>query len=94
LESHQFLLKQTIQDPTKSDTKIIQPVWIHPKADIQNSQIGPHVTVDEGAVVINSSIQDSIIGEFSRVINHELNHVLLAKHTRIDGDSLDSQPER
>ncbi|MCF7808440.1 MAG: NTP transferase domain-containing protein [Candidatus Marinimicrobia bacterium] len=87
LDSHRFLLDQSSKSDNPAGNEIIEPVFIHPKASVTDSRIGPYVTIDEGAVVSGSQVEDTIIGEYSVVENKELKHVLLAKQTRFDGDT-------
>ncbi len=51
------------------DSLIINPVWIHPEAVIEESVIGPFVSVDKGAKIKNSIIRSSIINSNSLVEN-------------------------
>ncbi len=60
--------------PFFDNTIIIHPVSIAEGCDIQNSIIGPNVTVGENAKICSSIISDSIIGSYS-----ELNKVVLHK---------------
>jgi glucose-1-phosphate thymidylyltransferase len=46
---------------------IIEPVSIGRNAKVENSIIGPNVSISEGAVIQNSIIQDSIVGNNSEV---------------------------
>jgi len=88
LESHQFLLNQFSSEQEVATGQIIPPVCIHPSVQIKNSTIGPNVTLDEGVVITDSHIEDSIIGEYSTIEGKDLNHVLLAKRSYFDGDEL------
>lgn len=50
-----------------SGVVIRPPVAIGPDVSIENSIIGPHVTLQKGVVVKNSIIEDSILDEAARV---------------------------
>ena len=88
LESHQFLLEQQKSNMYDQAVGVIPPVFIHPTAQIQNSQIGPNVTLDAGVTVRNSKIVDSIIGEDSVIEGQNLKHTLLAQGSYFEGDQL------
>ena len=60
--------------PFFDNTIIIHPVSIADGCNIQNSIIGPNVTIGENATIESSIISDSIIGSYS-----ELNKVVLHK---------------
>ena len=65
-----------------TNSKIIPPVFIDEKVDIQNSVVGPYVSLGKGSKVLNSNIQHSIVLKSSRVEESNLlrstigNHVL------------------
>lgn len=67
LETNRTLLGR--QNGTTSseypDCVIIPPVFISPSARIENSIIGPYVSIDEHAEVKHSIVSDSIVGSYS-----------------------------
>jgi glucose-1-phosphate thymidylyltransferase len=61
------------------------PTFIAPGADVQNSILGPHVSVAEGAVIRNSIVEDSIIGEGAEVIDCLLRGSLVGDSAAVQG---------
>jgi glucose-1-phosphate thymidylyltransferase len=78
LETNATLLKKNNSAaqplPKYDNTIIIQPVSIAKGARISNSIIGPNVTIGEDADIQNSILNNSIIGDYTR-----LNHVILKR---------------
>ena len=67
LETNRVLLARVAGAPRRPGSIIIPPVWIDDSAAIENSIIGPHVSVACGAIVKDSVIRDSILGEYATV---------------------------
>jgi glucose-1-phosphate thymidylyltransferase len=59
------------------NTKLRQPVYIGKNCTIENSEIGPDVTIAEGAVVKNCKISSSLICENSYAENARLENVVI-----------------
>ncbi len=77
LASHRFLLA-SIQ--TTNDLKTVvqhSPVFIHPDARVNNSVIGPNVTIAREAVVKNSVLSNAIVGRQAVVENVILKNSLI-----------------
>jgi glucose-1-phosphate thymidylyltransferase len=73
LEVNRILLSEKIQSGDGAKNSIvIEPVSIGKNVRIENSIIGPYVSISEGAVVNNSIIEDSIVGN-----NAEIKHIML-----------------
>lgn len=71
LETNRLLLEELNAFNDYPGSIIVPPVHISPSARIEQSIIGPYVTVADGAQVHKSIIRDSIIGRKS-VIEHSL----------------------
>jgi glucose-1-phosphate thymidylyltransferase len=67
LETNRALLARVEEAPRRPGSIIIPPVWIDESAAIQNSIIGPNVSVAGGAIVKDSIVRDSIISEYAAV---------------------------
>lgn len=64
---------------------IIPPVNIHPSAKIENSVIGPDVSVAANCVVQASIVRNSIIGEGSHIKDALLDESLIGKNAFVGG---------
>ena len=67
LETNRTLLARVEEAPRRPGSIIIPPVWIDESAAIQNSILGPNVSVAGGAIVKDSIVRDSIISEYAAV---------------------------
>ncbi len=77
LYSNRKLLNSNHQDfPT---TKIIEPVFIGDNCKIDNSIIGPYVTIMNNCDIYNSKIEDSIILEDSIITDKQIISKIVAK---------------
>ncbi len=68
-----------------SRSVVIPPVYISDTAQIENSVIGPYVSVAAGAVVRNSRIKDSIINAGAHLETVMLNKSLIGSDAYVDG---------
>ena len=72
-------------DVKQSNSTIIQPCFIDKEVVINNSTIGPHVSIGRGTVIENSSVKNTIIQSHSEVKNANLENSMLGNHVRFDG---------
>lgn len=71
LETNRYLLDKTPECQSfasKENAVFIPPVYIHPKATIENAIIGPYATIAEDAVVKDAMVRNSILGQGAQVI--------------------------
>ena len=73
--------------PFFDNTIIIHPVSIAKNCEIENSIIGPNVTIGENAIIRNSMVTDSIIGSFSVLEKVVLHSSLIGSDALIKGNS-------
>jgi glucose-1-phosphate thymidylyltransferase len=64
---------------------IIPPVFISEKAKVTNSIIGPFATISDGAVIDDSIIRNSIVGEDAEVHQALLDNSLVGNNAIING---------
>lgn len=64
---------------------INEPVYIGPGALVSGSVVGPHVSIESGAQVSDSVIQDSIIFSDAQVDHAMLRDSLVGRHATIKG---------
>ena len=67
LSTNQELLDLEASPTTRAGSVIKDPVAIDPSAVIENSIIGPHVSIAAGAIVRNSIVRNSIINDNAQV---------------------------
>ncbi len=68
-------------------SKIIEPCFIGKDVVIENSEIGPHVSIGEGTVVKNSKISNSILQNNCSIENAIFTNSMIGNHVVLNGDS-------
>lgn len=64
---------------------IIPPVYVAPSARLENSVIGPYVSIDEGVHIASSIVRDAIIERETRIENALLERSLIGRRAVIRG---------
>lgn len=87
LATNRYLLDHghdnTIQAYTQKKAVILRPVFIHPSATVENSVIGPHVSIGANCIIQGCIIRDSIIDDCSKVDNVIMEHSLIGREVHI-----------
>ncbi len=73
------------QLPNYHNTIVINPVNIGENCSIENSIIGPHVTIGHDAKISSSILKDSIIGNYAAIKEAVLRHSIIGNDTSITG---------
>lgn len=87
LSTNQILLK-SIQKRRVYNLKssiVVEPVFISKKVKIENSIIGPYVSVAEGCNIKNSIIKNSIISENASIENVLLDYSIIGNSAQVAG---------
>ncbi len=88
LEVNRILLaEKRISHNGATNSIIIQPVSIGRNARIENSIIGPYVSISEGAIINSSIIEDSIVGNNAEVKYMMLRSSIIGDHAILIGKS-------
>lgn len=66
-------------------SQIIQPCYIGEHAEIENSIIGPHVSIGKNSVIKNSVIQNSIIQNSVLIKNKVISNSIIGNHAIVQG---------
>jgi glucose-1-phosphate thymidylyltransferase len=69
----------------RSGVTIKPPVHIHPSATIENSTLGPYVSIGRECVIRNSTIEDSILESHVTVEDSTLHGSLLGERSQVRG---------
>jgi len=86
LESNRHLLKRHATSGFDGiNSKIIPPVFIAPGVVIENSIVGPFVSIQPGSVVRNSVVRDSIIGSDVKIEQMILEKSILSDSSELKG---------
>ena len=68
---------------------VIQPCYIGPNVRIERSVVGPHVSLGEGTIVSDVNIQNSIVGQKSKLSRVNLSGAMIGSYTNYSGRSKD-----
>ncbi len=85
LDTNRYLLSQIKSLDSREGNILIQPVYISPSASLENSIIGPNVSVGDNARIIRSIVKDSIISESAEVVDCLLESSLIGNNSIISG---------
>jgi glucose-1-phosphate thymidylyltransferase len=85
LSTNQFILSKNGHDLEIDSVVINQPVYISPSAKIENSVIGPYVTIGDNCEVLDSVIKNSIINKNSKVEQMVLTDSIIGADAKVKG---------
>lgn len=85
LQTNRHLLETMRQERKLPGVVFNPPVHVAPSAHITNSIIGPYATIADGAVIDDSIVVDSIIGEMAQVSKTMLSESIVGNHAVIRG---------
>ncbi len=88
LETNQILLeKGAAKRGDYPGVTFFEPVLVEPGARIEQSTVGPNVTVEQGSVIVNSSVSHSLLGRDCRITDTRLNASMLGNRVTVTGFS-------
>lgn len=86
LHTNRYLLDHGhAQEVETTRSVLIPPVHIAPSAVIEDSVVGPHVTVGEGARIVRSIVSDSIVDQNSTLENVNIHASLIGRNATARG---------
>ena len=68
------------------NSNIIEPVFIGDNVVIENSTVGPHVSIYKETKIFNSIIENSIIGQDTQVLNADFKNSMIGNNCKYDGN--------
>lgn len=83
LETNRFLLNKNHSESSYPGSKIISPCYIGRDVVIENSVIGPHVSIGDGSRIVNSELSDCILDRFVSVENSQIRNSVLGECSRV-----------
>lgn len=81
-DGEEQLVSNTVQ---LENSKIIEPCFVGEHVVLKNTTIGPFVSVGNGTVIENSTIENSLIQTYSEIKNAKLNNAMIGNHVKYDG---------
>ena len=76
-------------DSQMINSKIIEPCYIGSGTKIENSIIGPNVSVGNNTIILNSQIKESIIQNTSKIENAKLYKSMIGNNVFFDGHNIE-----
>ncbi|QTE21518.1 sugar phosphate nucleotidyltransferase [Polaribacter cellanae] len=73
------------EDVILENSKIIQPCYIGKNVVLKDSKIGPHVSIGDNGIVLNSIISNSLIQTNVAISNANLNKAMIGHHAKYNG---------
>lgn len=83
LETNRYLLAKEGNCESIRGSVIIPPVFFSPSVTVEQSTVGPNVSVGEGTTIEKSIISDSIIGSATHILNSSLTHSLIGGNVHV-----------
>lgn len=91
LETNRYLLDHGHDNSTeaakRSEICIIPPVFIHPSAIVQDSVIGPYVSMDANCEVHNAILKNTIVEKGTQIQQMILEDSLLGRNVQLQGQA-------
>ncbi|MCK5599275.1 NTP transferase domain-containing protein [bacterium] len=87
LSTNKFLLSKSTEVHSLKSVIVIPPCYIPEDTDIQDSVIGPYVSVGSGSIIRSSIIKNSILDRKSEIYNMNLDNSILGKNAWVKGHS-------
>jgi len=85
LATNRHLLKKLQYDRPVEGSLIRPPAYISSSAQVENSILGPYVSVADGTVIRNSIVEDAIIAEGAEVVDCLLRGSLVGNNAFVQG---------
>ncbi len=85
LSTNRYLLSQIKSVDTRPGNILLPPVYVSPSAVLENSVVGPNVSVGDNARIVRSIVKDSIISECAEVTDCLLEQSLIGNNSFISG---------
>lgn len=87
LTANRDLLDLAPPEPMRAadTTIVIPPSYVSPTARVQGSVVGPHVSIADGAAVVNSVIRDSIVNAGAEVTDALLERSIVGERAVVKG---------
>ena len=85
LETNRYILNRKKFPSKAKNSLIIEPVYISPTAEVENSIIGPYTSIGAGARIDFSIISDSIVNDNALINNMNLTGSLIGPSAAVIG---------
>lgn len=85
LKSNKIILEEEYNRKRKKfeNVEIVEPVYIGYNVKIENSRIGPYVSIENNSEIRNSTIENSIIGENTEAYTSKIKDSIIGNYCKI-----------
>jgi len=83
LETNQYLLKKNKKKYSFKNCRINYPVFIGKGVTLDNCIVGPNATINDGCVIKNSIVENSIVDIHTHIENSIIKDSLIGKHSKL-----------
>ncbi len=80
LETNELILNKTNVEREFPNTTIIPPCYFGQNVTIENSRIGPGVTIGDNVIIKNATLSETIVGDDSQIENASLKKSVLGEN--------------
>ena len=87
--NHNKNTEMIAEDSQIINSKIIEPCFIGSGTKIENSIIGPNVSIGNNTIILNSQIKESIIQNTSKIENAKLYKSMIGNNVFFDGHNIE-----
>ena len=89
LETNRYLLENGNDNSAdavkRMNASILPPVYIHPDAQINNSVIGPHVSIGQDVIIEDTILKNSIVEQGATIKRMVLEDSLIGRSAGVHG---------
>jgi len=89
LETNTYMLEHGRDNSAEAEKRagvtIVPPVYIHPSAKVEESVVGPHVSVSADCEVHGCVIRNSILDDGAAVTDSVLTGSFIGRHAKVEG---------
>jgi glucose-1-phosphate thymidylyltransferase len=87
LKANTVLLESTPGNKThtSNNSVVIPPVDIGDSVNIEGSVVGPYVSIDDGATIVDSRVRDTILGTNSKLSDVNLAETIVGNNSEVGG---------
>lgn len=85
LETNRYLLDRLPAPSDIDGSRIVPPVYVAADALVTNCTLGPYASISSGAVVLNSTIRNSIVSPDARIEDAVLEDSLIGANALVSG---------
>lgn len=85
LATNHFLLTRLHNGQNREGSIIVQPAYVAHSATVENSILGPNVTIADQATIRNSIIKNTIVGQGAIVENALIEDSIIGRNARVHG---------